>query len=52
MTAGLDWTADYGAFTYHGGAIEVARRLAPGAPEPWIDLSTETQSACLSPSQS
>jgi cobalamin biosynthesis protein CobC len=40
MTAGLDWTADYGAFTYHGGAIEVARRLAPGAPEPWIDLST------------
>jgi cobalamin biosynthetic protein CobC len=40
MTAGLDWTADYRAFTYHGGAIEVARRLAPRAPEPWIDLST------------
>ncbi len=29
-----------GAFTYHGGALEVARRLAPRAPEPWIDLST------------
>ena len=40
MTAGRDWTADAGAFTYHGGALEVARRLAPGAPEPWIDLST------------
>jgi cobalamin biosynthetic protein CobC len=40
MTAGQDWTADWGAFTYHGGALEVARRLAPGAPEPWIDLST------------
>jgi cobalamin biosynthetic protein CobC len=40
MTAGSDWTADHGAFTYHGGALEVARRLAPGAPEPWIDLST------------
>jgi cobalamin biosynthetic protein CobC len=40
MTAGSDWTADYGAFTYHGGALEVARRLAPHAPEPWIDLST------------
>ena len=40
MTAGLDWTADYQAFTYHGGALEVARRLAPKAPEPWIDLST------------
>ncbi|HEY3622042.1 MAG TPA: threonine-phosphate decarboxylase, partial [Roseiarcus sp.] len=40
MTAGLDWTVDYRAFTYHGGALEVARRLAPDAPEPWIDLST------------
>ncbi|MGH6799664.1 MAG: hypothetical protein ACREDI_14930, partial [Roseiarcus sp.] len=40
MTAGLDWTADYQAFTYHGGALEVARQLAPQAPEPWIDLST------------
>ncbi len=40
MTAGFDRTADFGTFTYHGGALEVARRLAPGAPEPWIDLST------------
>ena len=40
MMAGLDWTADNRAFTYHGGALEVARRLLPGAPEPWIDLST------------
>ena len=40
MTAGLDRTADFGTFTYHGGALEVARRLAPEAPEPWIDLST------------
>ena len=36
----MDWTAKFGAFTYHGGALEVARRLAPQAPEPWIDLST------------
>ena len=36
----MDWTAACGAFTYHGGALEVARRLAPGAPQPWIDLST------------
>jgi cobalamin biosynthetic protein CobC len=40
MAAGRDWTSVSGAFTYHGGALEVARRLAPGAPEPWIDLST------------
>jgi cobalamin biosynthesis protein CobC len=33
-------TADYGTLTYHGGALEVARQFAPGAPEPWIDLST------------
>ena len=33
-------TADYRTLTYHGGALEVARQLAPGAPEPWIDLST------------
>ena len=32
--------AGYEDFTYHGGALEVARRLAPGAPAPWIDLST------------
>jgi cobalamin biosynthetic protein CobC len=40
MMAGLDWTVDDRAFTYHGGALEVARRLAPNALEPWIDLST------------
>ena len=40
MAAGLGWPADYRAFTYHGGALEVARRLAPEAPEAWIDLST------------
>ena len=40
MTAGLGRTADFGAFTYHGGALEVARRLAPNARKPWIDLST------------
>jgi cobalamin biosynthetic protein CobC len=40
MTAGLFRTADYGTLAYHGGALEVARQLAPGAPEPWIDLST------------
>src|SRR5258708_5638994 len=40
MTAGLFRTADYGTLTYHAGALEVARRFAPGAPEPWIDLST------------
>ena len=32
MMAGLDWTVDDRAFTYHGGALEVARRLAPQAP--------------------
>jgi cobalamin biosynthesis protein CobC len=40
MTASLDWREDYRAFTYHGGALEVARELAPDAPKPWIDLST------------
>jgi cobalamin biosynthetic protein CobC len=40
MMAGRDWAADAEAFTYHGGALDVARRLAPGAPEPWVDLST------------
>jgi cobalamin biosynthetic protein CobC len=40
MTVGIERMADERAFTYHGGALEVARRLAPGAPEPWIDLST------------
>jgi len=28
------------AFAYHGGALDVARRLFPHAPKPWIDLST------------
>jgi len=36
----LDRAASFGAFTYHGGALEVARRLMPDAPKPWIDLST------------
>jgi cobalamin biosynthesis protein CobC len=40
MTVGIEWMADERTFTYHGGALEVARRLAPEAPEPWIDLST------------
>ena len=40
MVAGRNWTANAEAFTYHGGALDVARRLAPGAPKPWIDLST------------
>ncbi len=38
--AGRDSAADYDAFTYHGGALDVARRRAPNAPKPWIDLST------------
>jgi cobalamin biosynthesis protein CobC len=40
MAANRGWAAVAEAFTYHGGALDVARRLAPGAPEPWIDLST------------
>ena len=40
MVADRGWAAVAEAFTYHGGALDVARRLAPGAPEPWIDLST------------
>jgi cobalamin biosynthetic protein CobC len=40
MTVVTERMADERAFTYHGGALEVAKRLAPGAPEPWIDLST------------
>lgn len=27
-------------FTYHGGDIAAARAAFPGAPEPWLDLST------------
>ena len=33
-------TSDFAAFAYHGGALGVARRLAPDAARPWIDLST------------
>ncbi len=33
-------TSDFAAFAYHGGALDVARRLAPDAARPWIDLST------------
>jgi len=40
MTAVRTDSAGFAAFPYHGGAIDVARRLAPEAPEPWIDLST------------
>src|ERR1700722_16912428 len=40
MTVRIEWIADERAFTYYGGALEVARRVAPSAPEPWIDLST------------
>jgi cobalamin biosynthetic protein CobC len=40
MTAEREWTEEYDAFTYHGGALDVARRIEAGAPEPWIDLST------------
>ena len=32
--------AGEGTFAYHGGAVDVARRLFPQAPLPWIDLST------------
>ena len=38
--AGRARSQEFAAFAYHGGALDVARRLAPGAPEPWIDLST------------
>src|SRR5271157_3336660 len=40
MTAVRTDSAGFAAFPYHGGAIDVARRLAPEAPKPWIDLST------------
>ena len=38
--AGRTCAADYKALAYHGGALDVARRLQPDAPAPWIDLST------------
>src|ERR1022692_1405358 len=40
MMAGRTCAADYEALAYHGGALDVARRLQPDAPAPWIDLST------------
>jgi cobalamin biosynthesis protein CobC len=40
MMAGRTCAADYQALAYHGGALDVARRLQPDAPAPWIDLST------------
>ena len=36
------------AFAHHGGALEAARRAYPGAPEPWIDLSTGINSIAFS----
>ena len=38
--AGRTWEAATRRFAYHGGALDVARRLCPEAPAPWIDLST------------
>src|ERR1700730_17653200 len=40
MMAGRTCEAGYESLAYHGGASAAARRLAPDAPEPWIDLST------------
>jgi cobalamin biosynthetic protein CobC len=40
MMAGRTCASGYEAFAYHGGALDVARRLCPQAPAPWIDLST------------
>ena len=38
--AGRTCEAGVDGLTYHGGALDVAERLAPEAPKPWIDLST------------
>ena len=38
--AGRTWAAGYEALAYHGGALDVAHRLCPDAPAPWVDLST------------
>ena len=38
--AGRTCAAGVDGLTYHGGALDVAERLAPEAPKPWIDLST------------
>jgi cobalamin biosynthetic protein CobC len=40
MMAGRTCAAGYEALAYHGGALDVARRLQSNAPTPWIDLST------------
>jgi cobalamin biosynthetic protein CobC len=40
MMAGRTCEAGVESLTYHGGALDVAERLAPDAPKPWIDLST------------
>jgi cobalamin biosynthesis protein CobC len=39
-TCALEYLRDYEAFAYHGGALDVARKLAPDAAQPWVDLST------------
>ena len=38
--AGRTWGAGYEVLAYHGGALDVAHRLCPDAPAPWVDLST------------
>ena len=38
--AGRTCEAGVDCLTYHGGALDVAGRLTPDAPRPWIDLST------------
>jgi cobalamin biosynthetic protein CobC len=40
MMAERTWQSGVDALAYHGGALDVAERLAPDAPKPWIDLST------------
>ncbi len=40
MTRSLSWRTRDEPTLYHGGDLAAARRLFPGAPEPWIDLST------------
>jgi hypothetical protein len=38
MAADID--PDLAALAYHGGALDVARRLCPQAPLPWLDRTT------------
>ena len=40
MMAGQARADGGNGLAYHGGALDVADRLAPDAPKPWIDLST------------